>query len=154
MTDLPVIRPAVAHDLPDLLGLYAHLTVDEPPCPPERAEVQFAKLLALDGTTVLLGCIGAQPVTSCVVIITPNLTRGGASFALIENVVTHADFRGRGFGTQILDAATDLAQAEGCYKIMLMTGSKRPSTLAFYESAGFAQTKTAFQKRFLPPREA
>lgn len=152
MTASFIIRPAVADDLPGLLDLYTHLIVDEPPCPPERAQAQFAKLLALEGPTVLLGFVGAQPVTSCVVIITPNLTRGGASFALIENVVTHADFRGRGYATQILDAATDLAQAEGCYKIMLMTGSKRPSTLAFYENAGFSQTKTAFEKRFLPPR--
>jgi hypothetical protein len=35
---------------------------------------------------------------------------------------------------------------------MLMTGSKKPSTLAFYASAGFEQNKTGFQIRRLPPR--
>lgn len=153
MTNGLVIRAARADDLSDLIGLYAHLIVDEPPCPPDRARVQFDRLIAFDGATLLLGHFDTQLVASCVLIIVPNLTRGGASFALIENVVTHADFRGRGFGTAILDAATALAQGEGCYKIMLMTGSKRPSTLAFYENAGFAQTKTAFEKRFLPPRK-
>lgn len=152
MSDGLIIRAAQADDLPDLISLYAHLIVDEPPCPPDRARAQFERLIAMDGTTVLLGHLGAQLVASCVLVIVPNLTRGGASCALIENVVTHADFRGRGYGTGILDAATALAQAEDCYKIMLMTGSKRPSTLAFYENAGFARTKTAFEKRFLPPR--
>jgi hypothetical protein len=36
--------------------------------------------------------------------------------------------------------------------VMLMTGSKRPSTLAFYASAGFEQSKTGFQVRHLAPR--
>jgi hypothetical protein len=39
-----------------------------------------------------------------------------------------------------------------CYKVMLMTGSKRTSTLAFYTSAGFEQNKTGFQIRCLAPR--
>jgi GNAT superfamily N-acetyltransferase len=68
-------------------------------------------------------------------------------YALIENVVTHTDHRNRGFGKAILKAATERAWVEGCYKVMLMTGSKRPSTIAFYGAAGFEQTKTGFQIR-------
>ena len=38
-----------------------------------------------------------------------------------------------------------LAQEQGCYKLMLMTGSKRQSTLHFYERAGYrSDVKTAF----------
>jgi len=33
-----------------------------------------------------------------------------------------------------------------------MTGSQKPSTLAFYEAAGFEQSKTGFQARRLPAR--
>ena len=45
------------------------------------------------------------------------------------------------------------AWAAGCYKVMLMTGSQRDSTLGFYRAAGFEQSKTGFQIRRLPPRE-
>lgn len=83
----------------------------------------------------------------------PNFTRGGASYALIENVVTHADFRGSGFGKSVLLAAVDAAWSLGCYKVMLLTGSKDPATLGFYENAGFARTKTGFEMRKLPARE-
>lgn len=38
----------------------------------------------------------------------------------------------------------------GCYKVMLMTGSKRPETLRFYADAGFEQSKTGFQIRRPP----
>jgi GNAT superfamily N-acetyltransferase len=80
-------------------------------------------------------------------MVIPNLTRGGKPYALIENVVTHAAYRGRGFGQAVLRAAVERAWAARCYKAMLMTGSKRASTLAFYEAAGFEQSKTGFQVR-------
>ena len=67
-------------------------------------------------------------------------------------VVTHPDYRKRGFGRQVLDAASDAAWQAGCYKVMLMTGSKKPETIRFYLGAGFEQSKTGFQKRRIPHR--
>ena len=85
-------------------------------------------------------------------MVVPNLTRSGRPYGLIENVVTHADHRVRGYGKQLLQAAITAAWDADCYKVMLMTGSKEPSTLAFYASAGFEQSKTRFQVRRLPSR--
>jgi hypothetical protein len=45
-----------------------------------------------------------------------------------------------------------ISAIENRYKVMLMTGSKRPSALAFHASAGFEQNKTGFQVRRLVPR--
>ena len=70
---------------------------------------------------------------------------GSAPYALVENVVTRRDYRGQGCGSAVLEAAKNLAAECGCYKIMLMTGSKKESTLRFYERAGYRKTdKTAF----------
>src|SRR5262249_29314096 len=55
-------------------------------------------------------------------------------------------------GVKMLQAAVAAAWQVDCYKVMLMTGSKKPSTLAFYASAGFEQNKTGFQVRRIPPR--
>jgi GNAT superfamily N-acetyltransferase len=85
-------------------------------------------------------------------VIVPNLTRGGRPYALVENVVTHAAWRKRGFGSAILAEAARRAWEQDCYKVMLMTGSNDPATLAFYANAGFEQTKTGFQMRRLPVR--
>lgn len=104
------------------------------------------------GSAIFIGAIEGAVVTSCTLIVVPNLTRGGQPYGLIENVVTHSSYRGRGFGKQILNAAVAAAWQTDCYKVMLMTGSKRPSTLAFYGSAGFEQNKTGFQVRRLPAR--
>jgi GNAT superfamily N-acetyltransferase len=84
--------------------------------------------------------------------VIPNLTRGGAPYALIENVVTDSAHRNRGYGKAILKDATEAAWRAGCYKVMLLTGSRRPAILKFYQDAGFEQNKTGFQIRRLPPR--
>ena len=65
--------------------------------------------------------------------------------AFVENVVTHADYRGKGYATDCLNYAKEIALKENCYKMMLLTGSKRPETLRFYEKAGYnSNDKTAF----------
>ena len=151
MTDL-AIRAAEQADLPALQDLYRHLFPGDERCPDGRAAEILGKLQNLEGSAILIGLLGADLVASCTVIVIPNLTRSGTPYALIENVVTDTDHRNRGLGKAILKAAIDRAWTAGCYKAMLMTGSKKPSTLAFYEAAGFAQSKTGFQARRLPAR--
>ena len=87
----------------------------------------------------------ANIVSSCTCVIIPNLTRGPRPYAWVENVVTHADYRGKGLATKCLDYAKELAVRENCYRIVLMTGSKLESTLKFYENAGYNRNdKTGF----------
>jgi GNAT superfamily N-acetyltransferase len=89
--------------------------------------------------------LDSQLVSTCTLAVIPNLTRACQPYGLIENVVTHAEHRNKGYGKRILAHALDSAWAAGCYKVMLMTGRKDPATLYFYESAGFdAKEKKAF----------
>ena len=147
-----VIRPALPADLPQLLALYRHLDPSDETPSLDLAAQRLAELQTYRGSAVLVGLSGSAVVASCTLIVIPNLTRAGRPYGLIENVVTDAAFRGRGYGKQILQAAVTAAWQADCYKVMLMTGSKKPSTLAFYASAGFEQNKTGFQIRRLPPR--
>jgi GNAT superfamily N-acetyltransferase len=146
-------REAVKSDLPALLELYKHLNVD--PIDPileldERITAIWDEILADKNHRVLLIEVDGKAVATCVLILVPNLTRGAHSYALIENVVTHADYRKRGYGKAVLDYARDIAIAHNCYKIMLMTGRKDDATLRFYENAGYnSNDKTAFIQWFL-----
>lgn len=73
------------------------------------------------------------------------LTRNIRSYAFIENVVTHVNFRGKGYASECLNYAKEIAKKENCYKMMLLTGAKKEKTLEFYENAGYNSTdKTAF----------
>ena len=147
-----VIRSASRPDLPQLLALYPHLDPTDRIPSLDVAERRFEALHNYRGSAIFIGAVDGAVVTSCTLVIIPNLTRGGQPYGLIENVVTHSAFRGRGFGKQVLQAAVAAARQADCYEVMLMTGSKRPSTLAFYASAGFEQNKTGFQIRRLAPR--
>lgn len=89
-------------------------------------------------------------VSSCALAIIKNLTRSARPYGLIENVVTHENYRNRGYGTAVLKKAIAVAAEHNCYKVMLMTSRKEESTLRFYEKAGFDRgEKTAFLKRLV-----
>ncbi|GAA5171268.1 GNAT family N-acetyltransferase [Viridibacterium curvum] len=143
-----VMRRAVGSDLAGLLDLYRHLHADDPVVAPAVAEAQWAAILANPLLHYFVIEEAGMLVSTCTLSVIPNLTRGLRPYGLVENVVTHPDWRGRGLATQLLHAARDAAWAAGCYKLMLMTSRKAPATLAFYERAGFiAGDKMAFVMR-------
>ncbi|ESQ75398.1 GNAT family N-acetyltransferase [Asticcacaulis sp. AC402] len=146
------IRSADREDIADLLNLYRHLDPADKETTVEDGLRNLELLKLYPGSTILVGCLGEAIVASCTLVVIPNLTRGAAPYALIENVVTDARFRSRGYGKAVLKHATEAAWHAGCYKVMLLTGSKRPEVLKFYQDAGFEQNKTGFQIRRLPPR--
>jgi GNAT superfamily N-acetyltransferase len=131
------IRGAEPGDLEPLRRLYEHLNPIDAPLPEALAVERWKAMLAQPGFTCLVGHHNGHLVSSCCLAVIPNLTRGGHLYALIENVVTHQDFRRRGFGRAILEDALRRAWKAGCYKVMLLTGSKRLETHQFYESCGF-----------------
>lgn len=143
------IRPIARSELPQLLALYAHLHAGDEPLPDgEALEQIWNELLGSKRYRYLGAYVDGQLVSSCTITIVPNLTRGGRPYGLIENVVTHAAFRGQGYAKAVLHHALSFAWAQGCYKVMLMTGRKDEATLRFYESAGFdRQGKQAFIAR-------
>ncbi len=146
------IRFAASDDIPQLLSLYRHLDPDDKETTVEDARRHLELLELYPGSHILIGCLDEAIVATCTLIVIPNLTRGGAPYALIENVVTDLVYRNRGYGKAVLTAATEAAWQAGCYKVMLLTGSKHPSILKFYQDAGFEQNKTGFQMRRIPPR--
>ncbi|MCL2409475.1 MAG: GNAT family N-acetyltransferase [Oscillospiraceae bacterium] len=142
------VREAGRRDLSDLLRLYTHLHDNPVPSIDAGLENLWAEILNDQNHHILLGHVGETLASSCVAVIVRNLTRGQRPYALIENVVTHPDYRRHGYGLRVLSAAKEIAVRENCYKIMLMTGSKEPGTLDFYKKAGYSSDeKTAFIQR-------
>jgi len=147
------IREAVPGDAEALRDLYfQHLTQTPPGELQDMAEWAdlLAQFAADPGYHLLVGELDGKLVSAVTVIIIKNLPHNLQPYALIENVVTHGEHRNRGFASALMDRASQIAQESNCYKIMLMTGSKKDSTLRFYERCGFnTNDKTAFIKWFL-----
>lgn len=138
------ICEAANGDLDALLNLYTYLHHEERP-QPDQAELAWRAILADTGHHIFLGMEGDSPVSSCALTVVPNLTRNARPYGLIENVVTHPAFRGRGWATALLKHAALAAAQANCYKVMLLTGRKDEATLRLYRDAGFnCEDKTAF----------
>lgn len=142
---LETVREAVEGDLDFILELYLDLHEESIPVHDAHLEQTWNQIMSDPNHHLIVKEKDGRIVSSCVCVIIPNLSRNVRPYAFIENVVTHADYRKRGYAHECLDYAKKLAQDANCYKMMLLTGSKRPETLAFYEHAGYNSTdKTAF----------
>jgi len=105
------------------------------------------KIIADKNYHILIGEVDSKIISSVTIIILENLPHNTRPYALIENVVTHEDYRNKGYASELMEYACKIAEENNCYKIMLMTGSKKDSTLGFYEKCGFNKNdKTGFIK--------
>ena len=143
-----MIREATEKDLNEILELYLFLHETVIPEYNDNLVQTWKRIMNDDLHHGIVYEVEGKIVSSCVCVIIPNLTRNVRPYALIENVVTHADYRGRGYATECLAYAERFARESNCYKIMLLTGAKDEKTLNFYKNAGFnTNDKTAFIKK-------
>lgn len=140
-----MIREIVKNDLDGLLRLYMQLHNN--PMPEKTAELLqiWDDIFQDKNHHVIVAEENREIVSSCVCVIIRNLTHNQQPYAFIENVITDEKCRNKGLATQCLNFAKKVALKENCYKIMLLTGSKKESTLNFYRKAGYnSADKTAF----------
>lgn len=140
-----MVREIAENELNDLLELYLYLHEKSVPEITEHLKTVWESIIKDVNHHIIVNEIDNKIVSSCVCVIIPNLTRGIRPYAFIENVVTHIDYRGKGYATECLNFAREIAKESECYKMMLLTGSKDEKTLDFYVNAGYNSTdKTAF----------
>lgn len=139
------VREIRANELYALLELYLHLHESKIPDNTEYLERTWQTITEDKNHHIFVAEENGQLVSSCVCVIIPNLTRGVRPYAFVENVVTHKDYRNRGFATAVLEKAKQTAIDCNCYKMMLLTGAKDAETSRFYQKAGYnSGDKTAF----------
>ena len=139
------IREVQSGDLFGLLELYTMLHEKSVPEDSEKLRKLWSGIIADKNHHIIVADDNGKIVSTCVCVIIPNLTHELRPYAIVENVVTHEDYRNRGLASACLNKAKEIAVAENCYKLMLMTGSKRYETLPFYERAGYDRNdKTGF----------
>ncbi|MCL2480339.1 MAG: GNAT family N-acetyltransferase [Spirochaetaceae bacterium] len=146
-----IIRKATKADAEALHDLYFNHLTENPAKEPQDMALWQEKLDRFENDkfyNLLVGEVDGRVVSSVTVVVIENLTKNLRPYALIENVVTHANYRGKHYASKLMNRAVEIAVEFGCSKVMLLTGSKKDSTLKFYENCGFnRQEKTAFIKR-------
>jgi ribosomal protein S18 acetylase RimI-like enzyme len=70
---------------------------------------------------------------------------------VIQDVIVDPDFRGRGLGRQLLNAAVEALSAGGASQVVLSTAERNEAAQRLFASAGFRRTMVEMTRE-LPPR--
>lgn len=135
-----IIRKAKASDANDLKELYFHFLTKYPPVEDQDMGLWGEMLDRFekdDKMYILVAEEDGRVVSTVQMAIIESLPHNVRGFAVVENVVTHSDYRNRGYASALLQKASEIAKEHRCYKISLETGSNKESTLNFYRNNGF-----------------
>lgn len=136
-----IIRKAKATDAEELKVLYFEYLTHFPPKEEQDMNLwgeMLDKFEQDENMYLLVAEENGMVVSTVQMAIVENLTHNVRPFAVIENVVTHGDYRKRGYASALLEKASEIAKERSCYKIFVETGSNKESTLNFYRNNGFA----------------
>jgi ribosomal protein S18 acetylase RimI-like enzyme len=101
------------------------------------SRVTFQRILDNESRVLLVVESTGHVIGTLDLFLLENLTRDGRPWAGIENFVIDDEFRRKGIGRQLLDAAIAIAQNAGCYKVQLVSHETRHAAQALYTQAGF-----------------
>ncbi|HEX4221114.1 MAG TPA: GNAT family N-acetyltransferase, partial [Pseudonocardiaceae bacterium] len=80
---------------------------------------------------------GGRVVGTLQLTVIPGLSRRGATRTIIEAVRVHADERGAGLGTELIEWAVAESERLGCQLVQLTSDATRVDAHRFYERLGF-----------------
>ena len=147
MSDLE-IRPAAVDDLAEIVAMLA----DDPlgaqrESPDDLAPYLTAlRRLADDRHQHVVVAVRADRVVGTLQLtVIPGLSRRGSTRSVIEGVRVHADERGSGLGTQLIQWAVDESRRQGCQLVQLTSDATRTDAHRFYERLGFVASHVGFK---------
>jgi GNAT superfamily N-acetyltransferase len=137
--DEPHIEQATLEDLPQLTDLLVDLFTQEADFVPNRAKQMRGLRLILEqpnrGRIFVLRHNGL--ILGMINLLFTISTAEGGFVIMLEDVVVHHDFRGRGFGEKLLRHAIDYAKRKDFLRITLLTDRLNEQGQHFFKKHGF-----------------
>ncbi|MFC8532864.1 GNAT family N-acetyltransferase [Streptomyces sp. NPDC057249] len=147
MSDLE-IRRATADDLTEIVALLADDPLGAQRESPDDLVPYRAALrrLADDPHQHVMVAVREEHVVGTLQLtVIPGLSRRGATRSVIEGVRIHADERGSGLGTRLIQWAVDESRRQGCQLVQLTSDVSRTDAHRFYERLGFVASHVGFK---------
>lgn len=142
------IRAAAAADIPAIVGMLADDPLGAQRESPDDLGPYLAALerLSTDPNQNLVVAVrGDRVVGTLQLTIVPGLSRRGTTRSIIEGVRIHADERGSGLGTRLIEWAIDASRRHGCHLVQLTSDNTRTDAHRFYERLGFTASHVGFK---------
>jgi ribosomal protein S18 acetylase RimI-like enzyme len=141
--ELPHIEQATLEDLPQLTDLLYELFAQEGDFVPDRGKQMRGLRLLLEqpnrGRIFVLR--QEETILGMINLLFTISTAEGGFVVLLEDVIVHRDFRGRGFGDMLLRHAIDYAKKKDFSRITLLTDRLNEQGQHFFREHGFVQSK-------------
>ncbi|MFI8349227.1 GNAT family N-acetyltransferase [Streptomyces sp. NPDC085596] len=148
MTDLD-IRPATPDDIPAIVAMLADDPLGAQRESPDDLTPYLPAFERLDtdpNQHLVVAVRGGRVVGTLQLTIIPGLSRKGATRSLIEAVRVHADERGSGLGSELIQWAVDTSRHLGCHLVQLTSDKTRTDAHRFYERLGFTASHEGFKR--------
>ncbi|QHC26527.1 GNAT family N-acetyltransferase [Streptomyces sp. GS7] len=147
MSDIE-IRRATEADLPAIVAMLA----DDPlgagrESPDDMAPYRaaFATVAADPHQHLVVAVRDGRTIGTLQLTVIPGISRRGATRSIIEAVRIHADERGSGLGTQLIEWAIAESRSLGCLLVQLTSDATRVDAHRFYERLGFEASHLGFK---------
>ena len=136
------IRPAVHADLDTLTSLLEILfSIEDDFIFNETLQRQGLELmLANERGCILAAEVDGQVVGMCSGQITVSTAEGGPAL-LVEDVIVHEDYRGRGIGHRLMEKVVEWGKTKGVLRLQLLADRNNASALEFYKRLGWQATE-------------
>jgi GNAT superfamily N-acetyltransferase len=147
VTDLE-IRPATREDVPAIVAMLADDPLGAQRESPDDIALYLAAFDRINADPcqlLLFATRNGQPAGTLQLTIVSGLSRKGTTRALIEAVRVHADMRGTGLGSLLIEDAIGRARELGARIVQLTSDASRKDAHRFYEKLGFVSSHVGYK---------
>ncbi|MEP6709569.1 MAG: GNAT family N-acetyltransferase [Verrucomicrobiota bacterium] len=152
MSDV-VIEPAILEDLDELSSLLGELFAEESDFRPDREkqlrglrlifeQPNRGRVFVLRSNNAIVGMINLLFTIS---------TAEGGFVILLEDLVIHKEYRGRGYGAKLLQYAIDFAKQKNFLRITLLTDRPEIRSQNFFRRHGFYESAMMPMRLLISP---
>ena len=142
------IRPATTDDVSAIVALLADDPLGAQRESPDNLTPYLAALerLTSDPNQHLVVAVREGRIVGTLQLtVIPGLSRRGATRSVVEGVRVHADERGSGLGTRLMEWAIEESRRQDCRLVQLTSDNTRTDAHRFYERLGFTASHVGFK---------
>src|SRR4030088_1190320 len=154
MSDV-VIEPATFEDLDELSGLLGELFSEESDFRPDKHKQLHGLRLIFEqpnrGRVFVLR--RDRTIVGMINLLFTISTAEGGFVIVLEDLVVHKNFQGKGYGSQLLEYAIDFAKKKNFLRITLLTDRPELTSQKLFKKYGFFESAMIPMRLLLPAHD-
>lgn len=148
-----VVEPATFEDLDELSSLLGELFIEESDfCPDKKKQLRGLRLIFEQpnrGRVFVLRCDRA--IVGMINLLFTISTAEGGFVMVLEDLVVHKSFQGKGYGSRLLEHAIEFAKQKHFLRITLLTDRPELRSQSLFKRYGFFESSMIPMRLLLPP---